>query len=259
MSAKQALSSAALIAFIGLSPALATAQPLEFAVKRPHLIGSSRGTLVFTDQNVEYRTTDKKDAGTWSYENIKQVQILSPTRIALRTYEDQGWSRMWTDRTFDFEVMKGAITPALTTFLLAKIPRPVVSAVLPASDETARYRVPVKHVRGRRGSQGELLLYANALVYRSSDPGASRYWRFGDLASVLAFDRYQIEVLVNEGGAGKTRPFLFQTKTDPPTGFYDALWAELNAPVARKTASEGQLACCAKPAASKAPTDKGGW
>ena len=230
MSAKQTLSCATLVALSWVSPVVATSQTLELAVKKPHIVGASHGTLVFSDQGVEYRTADKKDARRWIYEDIKQVQVLSPTRITVRTYEDQGWTKMWADRTFEFEIQKGAVTPALATFLLAKIPRPVVTAVLPALAATPRFRVPVKHVRGRRGSNGDLLLYSDALVYQSTQAGASRYWRFGDLASVLALDRYRLEVVAHEGGAGDTRSFLFQLKTDLPPGFYDALWSALNAP-----------------------------
>lgn len=90
---------------------------------------------------------------------------------------------------FEFRVEKGTITPALTSFLLAEIPRPVMTAVLPELPGEPRFRAPVKHVRGRKGSHGELLLYPGSLVFQSEQPGASRYWRFGDLASVLRLDR----------------------------------------------------------------------
>jgi hypothetical protein len=185
---------------------------------------------VFTDEGVEYKTTDEKDARRWAYEQVKQVQVQSPTLIAVRTYEDQGWTRLWADRTFEFEIEKGVVTPELSAFLLAKIPRPVVTAVLPPLAGTARYRVPVKHVRGRRGDEGELLLYSDALVYQSPQPDASRYWRFGDLASALPLDRYRLVVTVYEGGAGEIRPFLFQLKADLPSGFCDTLWMRINGP-----------------------------
>lgn len=230
MSATRILSCATLVALSWVSPAVAADQALELAVKNPHMVGASHGTLVFGDQGVQYRTTDKKDARSWSYEDIKQVQILSPTRVVVRTYEDQGWTKMWVDRAYEFQITKGTVTPALVTFLLAKIARPVVTAVLPALDATLRLRVPVKHVRGRRGSNGALLLYSDALVYQSTQPDASRYWRFGDLASILTLDRYRLEVVAYEGGAGETRPFLFQLKTDLPPGLYDALWSALNPP-----------------------------
>jgi len=244
MSARRLLSCAALIALSWATPTRAAAPPLEVPVTLPHFFGASHGTLVFTDEGVEYRTTDEKDARRWSYEQIKQVQVQSPVRIAIRTYEDRGWTRLWADRTVEFDIEKDRITPELSAFLLANIPRPVVTAVLPPLAGTARYQVLVKHVRGRRGSEGELLLYDNALVYRSPKPDASRYWRFTDLASVYAPDRYRLDVITYEGGGGDTRPFTFQLKTDLPAGFYDTLWSAINplTPLRGGTESSSPLA-----------------
>jgi len=230
MSPREILSCAALVALSWVSPAWAAGQPLEFAVKKPHLIGASHGTLVFSDQGVEYKTTDGKDARRWSYEQIKQIQVLSPTRVAIRTYEDQGWSKGWADRDFRFEVTQDRVTPDLVAFLLAKNPRAIVTAVLPPTSEQPLYRIPVKHVRVRHGSNGDLLLFRDRLVYQADRLDASRSWRFGDVASVLALDRYRLEVTTYEGGGGDTRPFTFQLKTDLPRGFYDTLWAAVNPP-----------------------------
>ncbi len=230
MTSLRLVAGAVLIALAWVGPAAAAPQTFDLAVKAPHLLGASHGTLVFGDQGVEYRTSDRKDARRWTYEQIKQVQVLSPTRIAVRTYEDQGWTRLWTDRTVEFELEQGSVSPELTAFLLAKIPRPVLTSVLPVMTHAPRFRVPVKHVRGRHGSDGDLVLYDEALVYESPQKGASRYWRFGDLASVFAPDRFRLDVLTYEGGGGDTRPFTFQLKTDLPPGFYDTLWAALNAP-----------------------------
>ncbi len=217
----------ALLAWPG--PAAAAPRTFDLAVKKPHLLGASHGTLVVGDQGVEYRTSDKKDARRWTYEQIRELQIASPSRIVVRTYEDQGWTRLWTDRSFAYEVTKGAVTPEVVAFLLDKMPRAVVTAVLPPLAGAPPYRVPVKHVRGRRGSEGDLVLYDQALVYRSPQPGASRFWRFNDIASVLTLDPYRLQVTVYEGGGGP-RPFTFELKTPLPPGFYDRLWAFVNAP-----------------------------
>jgi hypothetical protein len=230
MSNRQLILGTILAACVVASPVWAAPSPLEFPVRTGHLHHGSRGTLLFGDQGVEY-TTAKKDAGRrWTYEQIKQIQILSPTRIVVRTYEDQGWTRLWTDRAVEFDLETGSVSPELTAFLLSKISRPVVTSVLPVMSHSPRFRVPVKHVRGRHGSEGELVLYDDALVYQSPEAGASRYWRFGDLASVFAPDRFRLDVLTYEGGGGDTRPFTFQLKADLPPGFYDTLWAALNAP-----------------------------
>jgi hypothetical protein len=228
MSARALLSCAAVVAICWAAVAEAAEPPFELAARKPHVFGSSRGTLVFGDEGVEYKTAHAKDARRWSYDEIQQVQILSPRRVVLQTYEDHGWTRLWSSRTFDFQIEKGAVTPDLATFLIGRISRPVLTAVLPPLAGTPGFRVLVKHVRERRGSEGELLLYRDALVYSSPQSGASRYWRFGDLVSVLPLDRYRIEVTAYEIGAGDTRSFVFQLKRDPPPGFADALWAAVN-------------------------------
>lgn len=203
------------------------APPFELSVKRDRLVGGSRGALVFTAEAVEYRTTSKKDARRWEYEDVKQVQILSPTRVVIRTFEDQGRLRLGADRVFEFSVVQGRVSSDLVAFLLERIRQPVVSALVPERGE-ARGRVRVKHERQGRGSEGALALYDDALVYASDQVGASRYWRFADLASVLRLDPARLEVVAYEGGGGVTRPFVFQLKAPLPDALYDALWATVN-------------------------------
>ena len=75
---------------LALMGASVLAQSFEFAVKKDQLLGSSEGTLVFGLQSVEYLTADLNDARQWAYDDIKQIQVLSATRITIKTYEDQG-------------------------------------------------------------------------------------------------------------------------------------------------------------------------
>lgn len=221
---------ASLMVLINGGWAAAAGPPFELSVRKDHRFGSSRGTLVFTQEGVEYRTTDKDDARRWTFENIKQVQILSPTRIDVLTYEDQGRLKLGVDRAFRFDVVKDAVSPDLVTFLLGRIARPVVTSVMPGADGEPLFRMRAKHQRQGRGSQGTLVMYDNRLVYLTEREDAARYWRFGDIYSVLQLDRYRLQVLAYEGGSGKTRPFVFELKTDLQEGFYDALWARVNPP-----------------------------
>lgn len=211
--------------------AQASGPPFELAVKKDHLFGSSNGTLVFDAEGVEYRTADKDDARKWSYPDVKQVQILAPTRLAVLTYEDQGRLKLGADRTFRFEVAEATVGPELVAFLLDRIPRAVVTAVMPPlSARPPLYRVPVKYERGGRGSDGTLLLNEDSLVYLTEAEGHARYWRLADIFAVLQLDPYRLEVLAYEGGGGETRRFTFQIKTELPDGFYQALWTRVNPP-----------------------------
>ncbi|HLG56153.1 MAG TPA: hypothetical protein VI485_12540 [Vicinamibacterales bacterium] len=210
------------------SSAAAAGPPFELSVKRDRLIGGSNGTLVFGLEAIEYRTTDTDDARRWAYEDVKQVQVLSPTRIAVLTYEDRGLLKLGADRAFDFTVVQDAVSPELVTFLLERISRPVVTAVMPEHSGDPLSRVRVKHQRQGRGSEGTLMLYDRQLVYVTERADDSRYWRFGDIYSVLLLDRSRLQITAYEGGGGDTRTFVFELKSDLPDGFYDALWARVN-------------------------------
>lgn len=219
------------MALVGLAhPGVAAAAgpPFELAVKRDRLFGGSRGTLVVAAEGIEYRTGDADDARRWPYDAVKQVQILSPTRIRVLTYEDAGRLRLGADRTFDFTIVQGAASSELVTFLLERITRPVVTAVMPQYGGEPRHRIRVKHQRQGHGSEGTLLLYDRQLVYVTEREEASRYWRFGDIESVLRLDRFRLQIAVYEGGSA--RLFVFEIKSDLPDGFYDLLWARVNPP-----------------------------
>lgn len=237
------LTMVALATAVSAAPAVALAQgPYELTVKAGHVLGASRGTLVFDRDRVEYRTTDRDDARTWKYDDVKQWRILGPRRLQVLTFEDQGRLKLWKERRFDFEVAGGAVTPELVAFLLTRSDRSIVTAVMPADEGGEPLaRIPVKHER-RRGSEGVLLVYADHLAYVSDGPGASRYWRYGDVASVMKLDPYRLVVSAYEGGAGRTRPFVFDLKRELPDDVYAALWARVNPPVRPFSAADVRVA-----------------
>ena len=204
--------------------------PYVLSVKRSHVIGSSSGTLRVTADGIDYDTPAKDEARRWTYAEIKQLQIQSPTRVVLITYEDQGRLRLGADRRFDFEVREGRVSPELVAFVLSRTDRPLVTAVLPPLPNAPLFQVPVKHERQGRGSNGMLLMYDDALVYTTEREAEARYWRFKDLFAVLPLDRDRYQVLAYEGGAGELRPFTFQLKTALPAAFARALWDRVNPP-----------------------------
>ena len=159
---------------------------------------------------------------------MKQVQILSPTRIAVLTYEGRGLLRPGADRTCDFKVVQNTVSSELVTFLLERVDRPVVTAVTPRFDGEPLFSVRVKHRRQRRGSEGTLVMYDRQLLYVTDQKDDGRYWRFADIYSVQKLDRFRLQITVYEGGGGDTRLFVFELKSDLPEGFYDALWARVN-------------------------------
>ncbi len=222
-----------LMAWVATSwTAHAAGPPYEVAVKRARLFGGSRGRLVFSEQTIEYRTADQDEVRQWSYLDLKQVRVVSPTHIALATYEDQDFLKLGADRTYHFDVTEGAIGSDLVELLLARVDRPIVTAVLPALPAAPRFRVPVKYQRFGKGSEGTLLLYDGGLAYVTERERDARYWRFRDLYAVLPLDRYRLEIRTYEGDrGGETRPFTFELKGDLSAQAYDAFWQAINRPV----------------------------
>lgn len=222
---------AAMLVTLGWASAAAAAgPPFELPVKRDGLFGGSRGKLVFAMDRIEYQTTDKDDTRRWAYDQVKQLQILSPTQIVVLTYEDQGFLRLGADRKFDFRVIDGAVSAELVRFLLDRVERPIVTAVMPPFRGERLFSTLVKHQRQGRGSEGVLVMYDKQLLYLTEEEDDSRYWRFGDIYSVHKLDRYRLQLTVYEGGSGDTRAFVFELKSDLPEEFYDALWARVNPP-----------------------------
>lgn len=226
---------AATLIIVGtVAAAAAAGPPFELSVQRDRLVGGSKGTLVFTTDGVEYRTPNQEDVRRWAYDDIRQLQIQSPTRIVVMTYEDQGVLKLGADRTFEFRVMHTPVSSELVTFLLERIDRPIVSAVVPVINSDPIFRVRVKHQRWGRGSEGTLVMYDQQLVYVTEQEEHGRYWRFADISSVLQLDRYRLQLTAYEGGGASTRTFVFELKSDLPEELYDALWARVNPPALQR-------------------------
>lgn len=241
------MTAVALMLLVQAYSAAAAGPPFELSVKRDRLFGGSRGTLVFAADGIEYLTTNKDDARRWAYDDVKQVQILSPTRVAVLTYEDRGLLRLGADRTFDFTVVQTPVSSELVAFLLERVARPIVTAVMPQYGGDPLFRVRVKHQRQGRGSEGTLVMFDRQLLYLTEQEEAGRYWRFGDIYSVQQLDRYRLQVTAYEGGSGETRPFVFELKSELPEGFYDALWARVNPPgLDLAQPADGRLAATAR-------------
>ena len=215
---------------LALMGAPVLAQSFEFAVKKDQLFGSSEGTLVFGLESVEYRTADLNDARQWAYDDIKQLQVLSATRITIKTYEDQGWLRLGADRTFEFEVTEGIVSPDLVGFVWDRVVLPVVTAIFPPADAPPGRSVPVKLRQRIHGSHGVLQLFDDRLVYVTDDDEHGRAWRPADLRTVYQPDRHRLNIDAYEGGSDRTRTFSFDLKRPLPAGFLDAVWQWVHTP-----------------------------
>lgn len=212
-----------------VAPQAAVAAP-RLRVQAGRRFGKSAGELVFTNNGLAYETSDRGRAGSWSWNDIQQLQVVSPTRLRILTYKDSGWWRAGKDRRVEFSLTSGEVSAELVTFLLGQTARPLLTSVAPRLPEVPVRQVAVKHARAVHGTEGVLAMYDDGLLYQTSRKGELRYWRYSDIFAILPVGWDRLDVLAYEGGAGHVRPFSFQLKEPLPDGFAADLWSRVNSP-----------------------------
>ncbi len=211
---------------VGAAPS--RAQTFEYAVKHRHMGKDCRGTLKITPGGVEYKASRAKDSRTWKFDEIRTLEVKSPTEISVVTYEDQ---KRWfgKDKVFEFTLLDKKATPGLGAFLLSRVKRPMELAVIPEEGATPAFQIPVKHLHTVVGALGVLRIYADRIVFQSSKTGDSRYWRLADIERVSQPDRFRFQIVsyVPKAG-GPTEAYNFQLMDDLPKGVLDYLWVRLH-------------------------------
>jgi hypothetical protein len=208
--------------FFAARPAMA--QSYEIAVEHDHTFGACRGKLIVTQERIEYRTEYKGHSRKWLYTDLRQIKIVSPKRIELASYEDRKW-RMGRDRIFEFKLLEGEITPAISGLLVERAARPVVTSVAPKTDDAPAFEVPVKHLHRFGGCIGALKIYPDRVIYESQDmPSDSRYWRYGDIQNISQSERYRFEIVTFEDRFGGPKTYNFQLRESLPAQAYDYVW-----------------------------------
>lgn len=204
------------------------AQTFEYKVLHHHTLKDCRGTLKIAPEGVEYRTPHPKDSRKWKYEEIRTLEVKSPTEISVVTYEDQ---KRWVgkDKVFEFTLLDKKATPELSLFLLSHVKRPMELAVIPEEGGKPAFQIPVKHLRTVVGAMGVLRIYEDRIVFQSPKAGDSRYWRLADIERVSQPDRFRFQIVsyVPKAG-GPTEVYNFQLLGDLPEGALDYLWVRLH-------------------------------
>jgi hypothetical protein len=213
--------------FLSLGAGAVPAQDFEFDVRHQHILKDCRGKLSFSVAGVEYRTSQVTDSRTWKYSDLRVVKVDSPTEITLVTYDDQK-RLLGKDRAFEFTLLEGKVPAELSAFLLSKVSRPMVLAVLPEAGQPA-FEVPVKHLETFGGARGMLRIYSDRVVFESSHEDDSRIWRLRDIERFGQPDhlRLQITSRVPRHG-GPTEVYNFELIEDIPDGLYDYVWVRLH-------------------------------
>lgn len=211
----------AAVLLVVCSVAGAAQESFEVIRKKP-LWPNSQGTLVISDDSIEFRRKKEEDSKRWSYRDIQHFDRISPSEIEILTYEDAAW-RLGEDRAYRFSLVSGEIDDALFESMADKLGLPVTDRIAnaPSGDAT---RIPVKHLKTFGGSEGELVFGESAVSYVTDAPRQAREWLIDrDVESVWAASRYELELHVFEAGRrdfDSTQVYRFQLKRELDPALY---------------------------------------
>lgn len=225
------------IAQLSLTPALlllivitAAAQEFKYKVEQDRMIGHRDGELIISDRGVEYRARREKDSRTWTYADIKLLEVLSPVRLRIQTYKDRKLY-LGKDESVSFKIIEGQLDHKVGKFLRDRTTRPLVTALVEEQEQMSIARIPVKHSHRFGGCEGTLNVYTDKLEYQSKTGHDSRSWRWVDIRSVGRTDRYRLEVETFEPQIGaSSRSFNFVLKESMADEVYDLIWSHVYRP-----------------------------
>jgi len=211
--------------------ALPSFAELSYQVRHEHLRKGCSGVLRIDKRGISFQGTARKKhahAWQWGYAEIQQLTV-SADELRVLTYRDNLW-KLGADREYRFRALGGPRFAEVYAFLKERLDQRLVGR-LADSDLAPLWRVPVKRLGRLGGSQGELIVAAERLVYRAERPGASRTWRLKDIESVSSSGPFELSVVTYERARlqyGSRSAFRFQLKEPLAQERYDELWRRLN-------------------------------
>lgn len=217
--------------FLAAGSSFAAENQFQYSVRHHHTLKDCQGVLTISDAGVEYKTDHKNDSRKWKFEEIRLLKVESPTEISILTYEDQK-RYIGKDRAFSFRLVEGKVSGDLSAFVLARVKRPMVLAVLPPGspdEEKPAFEIPVKHLHTIEGAMGVLRIHADRIVFQAAKEGDSRLWRISDINRFAQPDRYRFQIISDVPmTGGPTEVYNFQLLNELPAGVYDYLWVRLH-------------------------------
>ena len=217
--------------FVLLLALQVNAQEFKYKVQQDRLKGHRDGDLIISSTGVEYRAQKDKDSRVWKYTDIKLIEILSPTRVRIWTYQNRKLL-LGEEESLTFKIINGQIDQQVSDFLRERIARPLVTSLTTEETESAPLaQVLVKHLHRLSGCQGILKVFADRLVFEAQDGHDSRSWRWTDIRAVGRPDIDRFEVLTFEPQmGGPKRSYNFILKEPLPEKTYDLIWSRVFRP-----------------------------
>ena len=221
------------IAAFGLMTLLAGSclgEEFTFAARHRHLRKGETGEIKITDSSISFREGGKHadHSREWKYEDIQQLW-LSSYSLRILTYEDIRW-KLGQDREYEFDGLPEKLSARLYSMLRQRMDQRFVAAMADSSF-LPLWRGKAKHLTALGGSNGVVLISANAIVYEADAPGSSRTWRLQDIENVSTTGPFDLTISTFEregSNYGSHRTFRFQLKEALPERTYNDLWRRLN-------------------------------
>ncbi|MCS7023237.1 MAG: hypothetical protein NZV14_00415 [Bryobacteraceae bacterium] len=238
----QTATRASLIALFFLH-SLSLAADLRVTVRLKRVGRDQLGQLLVHDQGLSFQPSERKQSSKsrnrrganlrsdWPYSEIQQLWV-SADKLVLLTYKDRKW-RLGSDQGYTFfatadraggpdfrlvyEKLKNRSTPRLVVALADPPSRPLWSS-----------RVKLQGLL--EGSEGELMMGEDRIVYQTDRQHQARTWRFEDLENVFQSDRYHLTLVSWERAwlqYESRRAFNFQLKEPLEESRFQTLWRKV--------------------------------
>jgi hypothetical protein len=217
------------IVALSVSVTVVMAQPFTYQVRHQHLGGGVTGTLRIGAESIAFTEQSKngKHSREWVYGDIQQLS-LSDAELRILTYEDQKW-QLGRDRDYVFDGLPEGMSQQVYSLLTGRLDQRFI-AELTDPDVRALWQVGAKLHHGLGGSQGDLLIADDRIVYQAKAQGESRTWRFADIENIATAGLFDLVITTLERSdwrhAGPTE-FRFELKQALSEDRYNQLWRRI--------------------------------
>lgn len=213
LSCKTAVAFGALI----LGAAL-TAPAVEVPVRHEHWRKGCDGVLVVDENGIRFAQTAAKrkpHGWEWTWLDVQRL-VLFEDRLEVVTYKDVRW-RLGKDRRFAFRAAAGhSFAPV---YELLRDRREVkLSAHLADARVVPLWQIPVKRLGRIMGSEGQLKVGPERLVYETATRAASATWRYEQIEAMSRIGEDRLSLATPYGR------YVFVLKLPLEETRYDELW-----------------------------------
>ena len=188
---------AAIVLVFIASQGITQAQELSFRVRHDHWRKGNAGTLTFAEDGIRWEEDGHaKHSRSWFFPEIQRLE-LSPESVRILTYEDVGW-QLGRDREYVFDHLPSDLATRVHPFLSMSMDQRYL-AHLADPEVKPTWEVPGKLLLGRSGSNGQLKVAVDHIVFAGAGHGESRTWKLSEITEVNSEDPFELTLTTIEG------------------------------------------------------------